>query len=749
MLQEIKISDEATYSTEGERLHDLKEINFIFGTNGAGKTTISRIIANPVAYSTCAINWRLGQPIECLVYNRDFIEDNFRPQMSGIFTLGKTEGDTLVRIAEAQDKVSKFEQDIGQLETTLGPIDGSFGKRLELKNLRTAFEVECWKILKTHEDQFKMAFAGVRDAKAKFCDKLLSESSSNSAELSTLNELTEKAKTAFDDGLEKLTTIPPVDAADLISVETTAALTKKVVGKDDVDVAALIKRLGNSDWVRQGLDYLTPDEPCPFCQQTVEADLAKKLNDYFDETFLNDMSEITNALESFDVHAAEVVRRYEETLTLASRYIDSEKMRSGLDRLIARIEVNKRLLQGKKKEPSTPVTLEGLAPLVTPLADQIAAANIKIAEHNALVDNIVTERNTLISRVWKFILEENSALIAKYFADRLDLAKAEQSMSAALSSKKAQHEATRAELRELEKSVTSVQPTVTAINRLLASFGFSGFKLQMTGEQSHLYQIVRDDGSEACSTLSEGERSFISFLYFFHLLRGSKSASGVTNDRVVVFDDPVSSLDSDVLFVVGSLIKKTLKEACEGQGQIKQVFVLTHNIYFHKEVSFDKNRSQDVCKKHETFWTVRKINGVSTLVKHPNNPIKTSYELLWQEIRGPNQSNLTIQNTMRRIIENYFRILGNISTDDITGEFDGQDQQICASLFSWVNDGSHSAHDDLFISMDDGMIARYVDVFRRIFVQSGHEAHYHMMMRTEPEVLATSSATPIALAGAA
>ena len=75
MLQEIRIADEATYSAEGSSLQDLKEINFIFGTNGAGKTTISRVIANPATYPTCSLNWRLGQPIECLVYNRDFIEE--------------------------------------------------------------------------------------------------------------------------------------------------------------------------------------------------------------------------------------------------------------------------------------------------------------------------------------------------------------------------------------------------------------------------------------------------------------------------------------------------------------------------------------------------------------------------------------------------------------------------------------------------------------------------------------------------
>jgi hypothetical protein len=34
----------------------------------------------------------------------------------------------------------------------------------------------------------------------------------------------------------------------------------------------------------------------------------------------------------------------------------------------------------------------------------------------------------------------------------------------------------------------------------------------------------------------------------------------------------------------------------------------------------------------ETFWVVRKVGLESKLQKHPSNPIKTSYELLWAEL---------------------------------------------------------------------------------------------------------------------
>jgi wobble nucleotide-excising tRNase len=196
---------------------------------------------------------------------------------------------------------------------------------------------------------------------------------------------------------------------------------------------------------------------------------------------------------------------------------------------------------------------------------------------------------------------------------------------------------------------------------------------------------------------------------------------------VVVFDDPVSSLDSDILFVVGSLIKGLFEEVRAGTGHIKQVFVLTHNVYFHKEVTFNSNR-RDVAMNEETFWIIRKPGLLSKVDRHGSNPIKTSYELLWSEVRKSDRSKLTIQNTLRRILENYFKILGGVDPDKIYEMFGGKEKMICKSLFSWVNDGSHYAHDDLYVSIDGSMIDVYLTVFRAIFDKSGHLAHYKMMM---------------------
>jgi wobble nucleotide-excising tRNase len=737
MLQEIKVASEATYSATGQVLDNLKSINFVFGTNGSGKTTISRVIADPEARQACKLTWSGGTARECLVYNSDFAARNFASQMPGIFTLGEAEAGTIAAIDAATHQVQSLTVDIQGLKSTLG--DENSGKLGELRQLRAAFEDKCWTIKTTHDPHFQDAFTGFRNSRTSYCDKILAEWAQNSANVVALDDLKKRALTVFAKGLERIAPLESIDSTELVALEQTPVLGKKVVGKDDIDIAALIRRLGNSDWVRQGLTYVNDSgSQCPFCQQDIADDLARKLNEYFDETYLADIQAIERTRDAYAAFAKVILDRLEGHFGSGNRYLDAPALRANIDRFSAKVELNLRQLDRKRKEASAQITLDGLAEIAAVLVGAIETANAEIAAHNAMVDNLTSERATLISEIWKCLLEEAKLEFAAYTTAKTALDRAVTGLNAGLTSKRLASGQAKAELAELEKGVTSVQPTVTEINSILKSFGFTGFRLSTAGEHQNLYEIVRGDGSEAAATLSEGERSFITFLYFYHLIRGSVTTSGMNAERVIVFDDPVSSLDSDVLFIVSALIKRVLDEACRGDGFIKQVFVMTHNIYFHKEVSFDPKRGKE-CRIHETFWIVRKLNDESVVVRYNYNPISTSYELLWQEVRSPDRSKITLQNTLRRILENYFKILGNLDKDVIVELFEGRDQQICGSLFSWVNDGSHSFNDDLYISADDAVIARYLDVFRRIFEVTRHQAHYEMMMGAEALAAAASA----------
>lgn len=747
MLEEVQIAKIATYPEELQRLHGLQKINFIFGTNGSGKTSLSRVLADPEAHPTCALSWRTGRPLVTLVYNKDFVDRTFMSQMPGIFTLGEVEAATLNLIEQSRAKVEELEGQIATLNLTLDAPDHSSGKRADLIALRNAFEGECWKIKIEHDPHFQRAFDGLRNSKTKFCDHVLEESANNQPPLDGLDNLKARALTVFADEVTHLDWLPELSTHDLHALESSPVLSKKIVGKEDIDIGGLIRRLGNSDWVRDGLQYVDgPDMPCPFCQQTLDEKLLAKLNAFFDETYLADVAAIAQMEETYGKFSKATLEVVDAVLASGSAHINFEVLRPLTESLRSAIALNKLHIGRKRKEPSAPITLEPLNAALDAIAAIIGRANLEITRHNTLVDNLAVERMALISNVWKRLTEDKKGVIGAYTTAKSDLDKAITGITSHIETKTGLLTAAKATLAELEKGVTSVQPTVTEINATLASFGFTSFKLATAGTNGGYYSIQRGDGSDARETLSEGERSFITFLYFYHLIRGSTSVSGVTTNRVVVFDDPVSSLDSDVLFIVSSLIKRVLAEACGGNGRVKQVFVLTHNIYFHKEVSFDPKRQTDR-RFHETFWVVRKVENKSKVQGYPNNPIKTSYELLWDEVRNPARSSLTIQNVLRRILEHYFTILGNMDKDAVIAKFDGRDQQICATLFSWINDGSHNFADDLYVVADDTGVQRYLDVFKRIFEQTDHGAHYRMMIG--PEAADTEQGIAVAVAAAA
>ena len=526
MLQGIHIAGQATYAAEGQHLEPCKEINFIFGTNGSGKTTISRVIADPSAHPTCRLNWAGGREVERLVYNADFVERNFTAALKGIFTLGEESAEPLEKIEKAKDAQHKYQEAMTSLQTNLNGADDNAGKLGDLKKLRRTFEEMCWSIKGRHEAHFQEAFEGLRNAKAKFCDRVLAEQTSNTAAPCELDDLKTRAKSVFQKGLSRQSPLVLPNFADLVQLEQSPILGKKVVGKEDVNVSALITRLGNSDWVKQGRAYLDHSgNICPFCQQQLLSDLACDLNDYFDESFARDLAAIETLQGAYDTYSSAVMKRFAEIATAGDAHLSVEELRADIDRLAQRVELNRRHVARKKAEPSAIVTLESLADVVADITRRLSAANDQINRHNELVDNITVERKRLVAEAWRFVLDESKANIDRYLSDKSSLDRTVTSINTAIDAKKAQLAAVTREIATLERSITSVEPTVTEINGILTSFGFTSFKLATAGDQGSFYKLVRHDGSDALKTLSEGEKSYITFLYFYHLIRGSVSSS--------------------------------------------------------------------------------------------------------------------------------------------------------------------------------------------------------------------------------
>lgn len=574
MIESITIADVATYGSTPQLLDGLSQFTFVFGSNATGKTTISRVIADEDSFPMCKVTWQRGTRLQPMVYNLDFIDKNFHQsaQLKGVFTLGEKHEDILTKIAAAKADVDVLTRKIETLTHGLQGDDGTGGKKGEFATLESALKHKCWEQKQKHDAALKGAFEGYRGSAEKFKSKVFYEWASNSATLMSLAELEKRAETVFGPTPVAERPIPLVETATLVTYESDPILKKRVIDKDDVDIAALIMKLGNSDWVREGRTFYEVSEGvCPFCQQGTTETFAQSLNEYFDEAFETDSKAIEGLSTNYKTESSRIQQQIAEIIAAPPRFLDATKLKAEKELFDSRVTINIQRLAGKKREPSQPVELESLRNVSTAIKTLVDDTNALVAEHNKMVANLSQERITLTAQVWKYLLEkELKDDLAAYKSSRDGLDKAILAMETQIKEAEKEKKRKQAKIQELERQTTSIQPTIDGINALLSSFGFRSFFLAKA-EDGASYKLVRSDGSDAKATLSEGERSFVTFLYFYHLLKGSDSESGITTDRIVVFDDPVSSLDSDILFIVGSLIKGVFEEVRAGSGHIKQV----------------------------------------------------------------------------------------------------------------------------------------------------------------------------------
>jgi wobble nucleotide-excising tRNase len=297
MIESITIASVATYTNTPVTLSGLSQFNYLFGSNATGKTTVSRIIADEASFPSCGVTWRAGTKLQPMVYHHDFVERNFTQsaELKGVFTLGEKQVDTLAKIATAKRDLDALNSKIENLTQGLQGTDGTGGKNGELTTLEVGFKERCWAQKQRHDAKLQGAFEGFRNNAERFKSKLLQELASNTASLLTQADLEKRAESVFGPTPTAEAAVAAVDTVKLIAHETNPMLKKRVIGKEDVDIAGAIKKLGNSDWVRAGRGfYEVNDGQCPFCQQSTTEAFAHSLNEYFDETFVTDSKAIDN-----------------------------------------------------------------------------------------------------------------------------------------------------------------------------------------------------------------------------------------------------------------------------------------------------------------------------------------------------------------------------------------------------------------------------------------------------------------------
>ena len=277
--------------------------------------------------------------------------------------------------------------------------------------------------------------------------------------------------------------------------------------------------------------------------------------------------------------------------------------------------------------------------------------------------------------------------------------------------------------------VNRYRPSIDYINSMLQKMGYTNFSIQMSPTKEECYQIQRNDGSFVFNSLSEGETTFITFLYFMQVVNKPVSDMYENRHTLVVIDDPISSLDAQAMEVAGTQVRELMKKAHEGVGGIDQVIVLTHNLEFMKQVS-PRQRRRDT-----HYWRLAKKDDVSRAIAlGEEKPVRSGYELMWEELREESErlDSTCLPNLMRSIIETYFVLYGGYNKNKL---FSGgymstpADQIATDAFFKGLDERSHFTAEDLYAADPLQVNDRFMEAFRQFFIQMGHEAHYKMMMR--------------------
>lgn len=728
-------------------------INFLFGKNGVGKSTIARSIGNGHG-----LTWSSQfnpDDFDVLVYDTDFIKANLSNYegLPGVFTISEQN-------IEIQDKINAKRNDRRTCQEEYQSAQQDLqGKQQSLVELTETFQNDIWNSTTDVRARFEKALNGLK-RKQGLADVMLK----TAAEKADVHELENLYDTVFDTEIKTypLLTFPDSGLPD------SDLLGKAIISSAQTPFAQFIKQLGASDWVKHGHETYSgiSDGKCPYCQQALPANFEKELQACFDQVYTDSLNELARFKKVYEQTVEKLLYPLEGNETNDFPEFERDTYKDRLQLLKNKLQENIRFLQDKLREPALAVDLNDVGELLKGISNIITRTNALISKHNDIVNSSQKKKNECVDAVRKhlaFILKTD---IERYRKSQLDLENEIKTLNAKISLASKKIHDLSIEIAKLNRQVVNTSSAVECINALLHDSGFEGFHLCEKPDVPGVYEVRRDTG-EIADRLSEGERNFIAFLYFYQLVKGTLSSDGTSKAKIVVIDDPVSSMDSSSLFIVSALVREMI-EICHNSvdylhktnlgDYIRQIFILTHNAYFHREITYNQvQRFKDV-----SFFLVEKHDNRSTVIPclHEKddasrqlenyNPVQNSYAALWSEYREV-KSEIPLANVIRRILEYYFlqlcgyngtdlkqRILVDHKADFIKkledGTQDTSQYQLVSSMLSYIVSKNVNVIDDglNFVTgtMDVGMCRR---TFEMIFELMGQGQHYSMMMSKKSE----------------
>lgn len=283
---------------------------------------------------------------------------------------------------------------------------------------------------------------------------------------------------------------------------------------------------------------------------------------------------------------------YRGNMSIEFAKLDLEDYRDKFALLESAITINEQRIADKLAQPAKIVTLEETDSLVAKLDEMVAECN-RIQANNDIVATKQDKQQECIRMVWELVFYRLQAEADTYRQSKKAVEDAAKAHDDRVRELQGCYKVLSGEINDLSTKTINTKATVDSINAHPVDSGFEGFYLREKEGVKSVHEVIREDGTITVD-LSGGERNFIAFLYFYHVARGSQTEVDSGKYKVVVIDAPVSSMDSSTLCIVSSLVRERIGvcgnnvvlEKREYEGTyIKQLFVLTHNAFFHREIT--------------------------------------------------------------------------------------------------------------------------------------------------------------------
>jgi len=596
----------------GRNVKTFQRLNILYGRNYSGKTTLSRVFRAlethtlPSNYAgssftvtgdkgavTCSGLLTHGYDVR--VYNRDFVTDN-------LSFLVNQDGGEIKTFAIVGEQNKEIDDAIAAIETTLGSVETKAGLRFSLEATRkerdrtktdhsTAFTALESKLRSQAADKIKKNLQyGVPVYNIDHIRRDIAATKKAEFVPLTLQEQAGKLALLKQEALPDIT----VTLAIALHFDSLKNQAEPILSKVITPTTPIQELLNDSVlqlWVKQGIaHHRDKREVCAFCRQSLPHDVWQRLDEHFSKESGDLETALDNAITSVngEIMAVDgfVSLKSDQFYTEERAAFDtsSKALAEALVVYKKDLETLKRLLETRKNNLFHFVAL--LPSLHDPkeIQKHVDAINTLIAINNGKTKTLEKDKTTARDA----LRLADVLAFANAITYDAELTRIETLKTSADTADRAYTDAEK-EIRDAEAEVQTLRAKqkderkgAERVNSLLNNFfGHDGLKLEprdSADKATVKFEITRD--GKAAYNLSEGECSLIAFCYFIAKLDDPESKG---KELIIYIDDPISSLDSNHIFfmfsLIESLIAKPIKKLMVQTATATNSFSSQHTIW--------------------------------------------------------------------------------------------------------------------------------------------------------------------------